>query len=184
MSENPSPTVLPRHSAEGSALILHGLARGIGDVAWPQPSSPFSADRATLLAATLPRWAVAAGNTAGWVWTGMGLPQPWSLLCRKGPAPSPMARAQWKPRQRIVPDTSLRTLRGLVLLSPSETARDLLTTPGSDEAAVAPLFVLLEVAGDEEVALLWQKAPRQSGEISERARRRLTLLEQWRKTYA
>lgn len=174
---------IPATDAESSALVLHGLGKRFGEVVWPHPTHPFLADRAQLLADALPTWAVAAGHTAGWVWTGMGQPQPWSLLYREGPHPSPMARTHWKPRQRLVAENSLRIVRGLALLSPAETVADLLIAPGSDELAVSPLFVLMENASDEEVKGLGRNPPR-TGILRERSRRRLAMLRQWRERYA
>jgi hypothetical protein len=71
---------LPFPQPELHALALDGVLWRDGSVIAGSASPPLHLERAALLAERLPDWAIAAGHTAGWVWTGLGHPEPWSLF--------------------------------------------------------------------------------------------------------
>jgi len=151
-----------------TSRVLDGEALRIGSVYWPRPEPPLLAERARLVATVMPAGTLAAGNTAGWVWTGMGLPTPLCLIASTSPAPSPLARHQWKIRGVKVAPTDLTTVGPLVVLTPSATEGDLWRCEGSDEVAAAQLFWLhAETPVDPHA----------------RAKRRGDILQSWRANY-
>ena len=162
------------------ALSLDGLVWREGSLYGSGPRPPLLAERATLIAARLPDWAIGAGHTAGWVWTGLGRPEPWSVMCAKQPALSPMLRSVWKPRARELHSSDVVSLRGLTLLSPRRTVTDLLVCPGADEVAAAQIYELTTAEGLEEAAgSLGSIPPR----LRERLRLRRAVVNQWWRDY-
>lgn len=125
-----------------TARVLDGEALRFGSLYWPRPEPPLLIERARLVASATPPGTIAAGVSAGWVWTGMGIPTPLSLIGAKTPAPSPLVRQQWKVRGVSVPADHLTTLGPLTLLTPQATSGDLWRGEGSDEVAAAQLFWL------------------------------------------
>jgi hypothetical protein len=134
--------MIGRDVGEMSSLVLDGEALSIGDFFWPRPDPPLLAERAWLVATHLPSGTLAAGITAGWVWSGIGRPTPLSLIAKTQPAPSPLARHQWKIRGIRVPTTNCQKLGSLTVLTREATWEDLWRADGPDEVAAAQLFCL------------------------------------------
>ena len=129
------------HDTELHALALDGHIWREGSLYGRTALPPLLAERASLLAGRLPKWAIVAGHTAGWLWTGLGKPEPWNILAPTQPAISPIARTQWKPRsaRRRLPTS---TVGELTALSPEATIEDLLLCPGDNDVAAAQLYTL------------------------------------------
>jgi hypothetical protein len=125
-----------------TARVLDGEALRIGTLYWPRPEPPLLMERATLVAQAIPPGTIAGGVSAGWVWTGMGLPTPLSLIAARSPAPSPLSRHTWKIRGVKVPAHHHTTRGPLTLLTPDATAADLWTCDAEDEVAAAQLWAL------------------------------------------
>jgi len=160
--------MIPTDYSDVTARVLDGEALRIGGLFWPRPEPPLLIERARLLASHMPTGTMAAGVSAGWVWTGMGVPTPLSLIAKSSPAPSPLARHQWKIRGVKPPAGGVTALGPLVLLTPEATAEDLWMCEASDEVAAAQLF--------------WLTAPPPSD--TERAHgHRIERLRQWRDAY-
>lgn len=123
-----------------TARVLDGEALRIGELYWTRPDPPLLPERAQLVMKAIPRGTLAAGITAGWVWTGMGLPTPLSLIARAHPAPSPLVRHQWKVRGIAVPGSEVTSLGDLVLLTPEATVQDVWTAGHHDDVAAAQLY--------------------------------------------
>ena len=151
-----------------TARVLDGEALRCGDLYWLRPEPPLLMERAKLVAQVMPPGTLAAGHTAGWVWTGMGVPTPLNLIAQTRPAPSPLARHQWKIRGIGVSPRDTTTLGPLALLSPTATQADLWVCPASDEVAASQLF--------------WLEAS-EPPESSGASKRRWGLVSQWRKNY-
>ena len=128
--------------AEQHALALDGVLWRDGSVIANSAGPPLLTERASLVAQVLPEWAIAAGHTAGWVWTGLGHPEPWSLFRPQRPAISPLSRAGWKPRSTKRPGMTTTSLGALRVLTREATVTDLLTAPGDDDVAAAQLYAL------------------------------------------
>lgn len=121
----------PHHEAmaishRDSYALRAGTALRIGSIVWPRPYYPTLHERARLVAQIIPPWAIASGRTAGWVWTGMGEPEPWSVLRPIQPAPSPLERLEWSARTLSLNQHALVRLENLVLLSGESVAIELL----------------------------------------------------------
>lgn len=125
-----------------SARVLDGEGLRIGDWFWPRPDPPLLAERARLVRQHIPPGTLAAGVSAGWVWTGMGLPTPVSLIALRQPAPSPLARHEWKIRGVSPGPDDTTTVAGLCLLTQAATVRDLWQVSAQDDVAAAQLFWL------------------------------------------
>ena len=151
-----------------TARVLDGEALRIGTLYWPRPEPPLLLERATLVSHAMPAGTIAAGVSAGWVWTGMGLPTPLSLIAAQSPAPSPLVRHAWRVRGVKIPPNDLTTVGPLTLLTPSAAAEDLWTCDGVDEVAAAQL---------------WWWGPEPPSNRSEPAVRRQALIEAWQANY-
>lgn len=103
-----------------------GTALRIGSLVWPRPYFPTVHERATLIAGLIPTWAIATGRTAGWVWTGMGLPEPCQVLMPSQPAPSPLDRMEWGARTLNPDQHQTEVLGGLTLVAPETAALEIL----------------------------------------------------------
>ncbi len=114
----------------------------IGSLVWPRPYFPTLHERASLIAQVLPAWAIASGRTAGWVWTGMGQPEPWSVLRPLLPAPSPLERLEWGARTLNPVHHPVRTIQGLRLVAPEATALDILLHDHCPDVAAAQVVML------------------------------------------
>jgi len=150
------------------STVLNGEALMIGGLYWPRPDPPLLPERARLVGGVIPDRTLASGVTAGWVWTGMGLPTPFSLIALKNPSPSPLLRHEWRIRGRRVEASDIRVIAGLGLLSREATVTDLWRVEANDEVAAAQLFFLHPV--DQDIP---------QGAIS----RRVELVAGWRKNY-
>lgn len=165
---------------EERALALDGLSAIHGSMVWPSPQPALLADRARLVAEKIPPWAIAAGITAGWVWTGIGRAEPWTLLVATSPSPSPMARQEWKPRQLRREHAPVQHIHTLSLLSREQTFGDLLIVSASDEVAAAQLYLLGDRAMlQHRLSALKNLRPK----TLDAARRRAALVEQWWAAY-
>ena len=151
-----------------TARVLDGEALRIGTLYWPRPEPPLLIERARLLAAHIPPGTIVAGVSAGWVWTGMGLPTPLSLIASVAPAPSPLARQTWKIRGVKTAADDITVLGPLTLLTRDATARDLWRCDASDEVAAAQLWWLGGEAPDTTI---------------DPARRRQAHIEAWQANY-
>ena len=128
-----------------NSLALQGLGLSWGSVHWNQPRFPTLDERAALLGDRLPHWAIASGTTAGWVWTGMGYPEPWSVLRPTQPAVSPLQGTLWSARERNPLHHSIVRLSGLEVLTPESTAREVLLSSEPTDSRAAQLWVLEEL---------------------------------------
>jgi hypothetical protein len=126
---------------EYSALRA-GNALRIGSIVWPRPYFPTIHERAALVASLIPSWAIASGRTAGWVWTGMGLPQPWNVLRPVTPAPSPLDRMEWGARTVNPVHHAVERLEGLALVAPEATVVDILLRDDCPDTASAQVMML------------------------------------------
>lgn len=127
----------------------------------------------------IPSWAVARAITAGWVWTGIGRAEPWSLYAPKVPAVPPLSRTQWKPRVTAIESLDLRQIDRLTLLSPRATARDLLTAEVADDVAASQLFLL----SNEELLEDLLSSISAEQRLSARAQLRGHLVREWWKAH-
>jgi hypothetical protein len=164
---------------ETSSRILDGEGQRIGDLFWHRPDPPLLAERAELLASALPAGTLAAGVSAGWVWSGMGTPTPLSLIARSSPAPSPLARHRWKIRGIAVPCADVVVVRGLSLLTKVATVADLWTCDGSDEVAAAQLFWLAPASSPPGQP----SGPPAEHVTNDRTDRRRAIIHAWRENY-
>jgi len=167
---------------EERSLRLDGLSWSHGSVNWPSPTPPLMAERAELISRIIPDWAIAAAHTAGWVYTGLGRAEPWALVCKKGPAISPLVRREWKPRSSTVADSQIQRIRGLTLTSSHRTLQDLLEWPGNDEVAACQLF---DLATNDTLEAAAAQALRRSrtARTSHRIHIRTTLTQRWWDAY-
>ncbi|AVG24084.1 AbiEi antitoxin [Pontimonas salivibrio] len=171
---HPTPTL---SDTERHALHLDGDGWRIQSIYTDRREPPLYEERAALVAERLPQWAVAAGQTAGWVWTGLGKPEPWAVLCATTPALSPIARTQWRPRAKRLERFTLVSVRGLRLLGRMDCAADLLSHQGEDEVAAAQLYSL--VTKTELHSVVEQVRDSLSKPARDRARRRAAQVSQW-----
>lgn len=162
---------------ERHARHLDGEVWRIQSLYGDRPEPPLREERAALLAGRLPEWAVAAGNTAGWVWTGLGKPEPWALICATRPALSPIARTQWHPRAKPLERLELATIRGLRLLARQDCVADLLQHHGEDDVAAAQLYLL--TTEDELAQMVSRLREDMNPPARDRARRRVAQVRQW-----
>ena len=137
-------TIFP--PAEQLALALDGVLWRDGSVIADSAGAPLLGERVSLVAQVLPDWAIAAGHTAGWVWTGLGHPEPWSIFRPQQPSISPLSRAEWKPRSTKRAAMTTDSLGELTLLTREATVMDLLIAPGDDDVAAAQLYALSDHA--------------------------------------
>ncbi len=151
-----------------TARVLDGEALRIGELFWPRPEPPLIMERAKLVRAAIPSGTIAAGVSAGWVWTGMGIPTPLSLIASASPAPSPLLRHEWRIRGRQLQPSHITVLGPLTLLTRHATIDELWQCEASDEVAAAQLF--------------WLKAAPPAG-AEGKAKRRMQLVLYWRASY-
>ena len=125
-----------------SAALRAGTALRIGSILWPRPYFPTVHERAALVASLLPSWAIASGRTAGWVWTGMGLLEPWTVLRPVTPSPSPLDRMQWDARTLNPTHHKVEALEGLTLVAPDVAVVDILLRDNCPDSAGAQVVML------------------------------------------
>ncbi len=169
----------PFSNTEENALALDGRSWRQGSLISPHPAPPLLKQRAELVYERIPEWAVASGHTAGWVWSGMGRAEPWSLLTPTTPAISPIARQTWKPRSQKGFEDALTKVGNLTLLSVDATQVDLLTCEGVDEQIACQLFSLIRPKSIRGVVERAQRRPGYTAAKRERLRRRVTLTRLW-----
>jgi hypothetical protein len=129
-------------SPPDQAMRSDGLVMIFGSLLWTRPYFPTRHERATLVKQALPRWAIASGNTAGWVWTGMGRPEPWTILRPSRPAISPLERTQWRARALNSAHHRVVVLSGLSLLTQTDTAREIALGEGPIDECAAQIHCL------------------------------------------
>jgi hypothetical protein len=129
----------PSHNDNSSAR--EGNIVIIGSLVHRRPWFPSRLERASLVARALPLWAVASGITAGWVWTGMGHPEPWSVLREEKPGLSPLERTAWRARVRSH-HHEVTTVAGLRLLTPACAVREILLS-GDDTDVCASQVAMM-----------------------------------------
>lgn len=170
-----NPTVVHRsRESDGLGLVL-------GSLWWPRPYYPTRVERATLVAAALPAWAVASGGTAAWVWSGFGKPEPWSVLRRHSPAISPLERTRWAALTLNPVHHRVETLAGLSLLGIIDTVREVLLGTGAIDTAATQVCVLTAANYEQLAGLCSQR--RASPEQRTHAQQVLTRVEQLRRSY-
>lgn len=173
-----SPRTSPQLSdTERHCLHLDGDVWRIQSLYTNRREPPLRDERAALVAERLPGWAVAAGHTAGWVWTGLGKPEPWAVLCATSPALSPIARTQWKPRAKRLERYQLVEIRGVTMLGRLDCAADLLGHEGDDDVAAAQLYAL--ITEDELTTIVARVRQHMTPLSRDRARRRTAQVRQW-----
>ena len=127
----------PEHSS-----ISDGYSLSLGGLYWPRPYFPSRTERALLIGQSLPHWAIPTGNTAGWIWTGMGLPTPLTVLRPRTPALSPLEREHWRAREVRDSRHTLVEVAGQSILDPLSTEIELLSHGRDiDSAATQILFL-------------------------------------------
>lgn len=167
----------PLTDSELHAESLDGDTWRVGSLYSPGIAPPHLNERAALVAARVPQWATAAGHTAGWVWTGLGKPEPWDLICPTRPALSPLVRTQWKPRARRAASIQTTMVAGLCLLTPDANTADLLVSPGDDQVCAAQLYTLTTAEQLDAIVASW--APRLRPAQRDRARIRISQVRAW-----
>ena len=110
----------PEHSS-----ISDGYSLSLGGLYWPRPYFPSRTERALLIGQSLPHWAIPTGNTAGWIWTGMGLPTPLTVLRPRTPALSPLEREHWRAREVRDSRHTVVEVAGQSILDPLSTEIEL-----------------------------------------------------------
>lgn len=123
--------------------VAEGLHLSLGVLEFSRPWFPTVSERANLVRTQLPAWAIASGSTAGWIWTGMGCPSPWSVLRHRTPALSPLARTEWSARVVNEKTHRLLEINGLRLLNPLSTAREVQFSGTDIDASAAQILVLV-----------------------------------------
>jgi hypothetical protein len=127
----------PEHSS-----ISDGYSLSLGGLYWPRPYFPSRTERAVLIGQSLPHWAIPSGNTAGWIWTGMGLPTPLTVLRPNTPALSPLEREHWGAREVRNSRHTVVDVAGQSILDPLSTEIELLSHGRDiDSAATQILFL-------------------------------------------
>ena len=130
------------HTVSQQSSLSDGEALSFGGLLWPRPYVPARVERATLVHSALPAWAIPSGTTAAWIWTGMGLPTPLTVLRPSSPAISPLVREYWKARELLESRHHVTTVGGYTVLDPLSTERDLFTHDDSiDSCATQILFL-------------------------------------------
>jgi len=140
---------------------LHDIAQArrgeslvLGSLVHSRPWFPSRAERAKLVRHHLPTWAVASGITAGWVWTGMGSPEPWCVLREEKPGISPLDRVQWRARIRGAHHTVMH-VSGLPIVSPRCTVKELLRGEGEIDVCATQIMMLSGWSTDK-LSAVWQ----------------------------
>lgn len=122
--------------------VRAGQGVAIGSVFSPRPWYPSRWERATLLLHHLPSWAIASGVTAGWVWSGIGQPEPWSLLRPVRPEISPLERTAWKARVLNATRHHVVSIANLTLLDVPSAVIDILLSCAAIDTCASQLIVM------------------------------------------
>ena len=134
----------PEHSS-----ISDGYSLSLGGLYWPRPYFPSRTERAALIGQSLPHWAIPTGNTAGWIWTGMGLPTPLTVLRPGTPALSPLEREHWRAREVRDSRHTVVDVAGQSILDPLSTEIELLSH-GRDIDSAATQILFLRTLREQE----------------------------------
>jgi hypothetical protein len=158
-----------------------GLGVVLGSLWWPRPYYPTRVERAALVATALPRWAVASGSTAAWVWCGFGYAEPWCVLRHQTPAISPLERTRWAALTLNPAHHTVENLAGLALLGVRDTVREVLLGMGSIDVAAAQVWALTR----EDHGALWHLCTQKRASALQRhhAERVLRRVDQLRDNY-
>lgn len=124
------------------SLVKDGFGLSLGGLFWSRPYFPSRTERATLIRASLPPWALPTAMTAGWIWTGMGSPVPFDVLRPHSPALSPMERERWKARQHQPGTHTLAVVSALTLTDHETTIREILSRGRAVDACATQLLFL------------------------------------------
>ena len=166
---------------EQHALALDGLIWRSGSLHHHLADPPLLPERAEILRRRLPEWATVAGITAGWLWTGLGRPEPFDLIAPSTPALSPLVRNQWRPRSPRRNPASTTRIKGLQVLSRAATASDLLLCRGDDDVVASQLYQLTEPKSLQEMARA--ALPGRGHARQDRVRQRVSRVRQWWSDY-
>lgn len=140
-------------SVEEQSQVADGHSLRIGPMIWPRPYFPSLWERAALVKKHMPRWAIATGQTAAFVFTGMGTPEPWTLLRHAVPAISPLERTAWS-SSLVNPDNHhLVEIAGLCLTNRMDTVLETLLRQGPIATAATHIFMLTSTPADQLLAL-------------------------------
>jgi len=163
------------------AQVANGYSLRIGSMMWPRPYFPTRVERARLVRNNLPGWAIASGQTAGFIWTGMGNPEPWMLVRHSLPALSPLVRTVWPSSLRSPDRHRLEMISGLLVTCPDDTAIEILLHEADVDSASAQLLMLTRASVEElrEAALARRAAPR----VRDFSSKVLAKLEKYRRDY-
>lgn len=118
----------------------------IGSIFSDRPWFPSRFERADLLARLFPSWAIASAHTAGWVWSGMGRPEPWTLLRPASPEISPLERTKWRARRLNESRHGVVAIGNLHLLDSSCVVREILIGEGGIDACASQIALLTHVS--------------------------------------
>lgn len=129
-------------SVEEQSQVVEGHGLRIGPLIWPRPYFPSRFERAALVRDYIPAWGIATGQTAAFVYTGMGSPEPWTLLRHPVPAISPMQRTAWVSSLLNPENHRVILLAGLWLTCPEHTVMETLLRKGPIDQAATQLFML------------------------------------------
>ena len=136
------------HTPLDHSAISDGDSLSLGGLYWPRPYFPSRTERAVLIGQSVPHWAIPTGNTAGWIWTGMGLPTPLTVLRPSTPALSPLERERWRAREVRDARHTVVNLAGQKILDPLSTENELLRH-GRDIDSAATQILFLRFLRDE-----------------------------------
>lgn len=166
---------------EQHALALDGVIWRSGSLVHHLQEPPLLPERAHILRRRLPDWATIAGVTAGWLWTGLGRPEPFDLIAPSSPALSPIVRNQWRPRSPRRHPLETMQIRGLQTLTREATASDLLVCRGDDDVVASQLYQLSDSERLGEIARTALSGRRHRGQ--DRVRQRVSRVRQWWSDY-
>lgn len=127
---------------------------------WPRPYFPSLWERAALVKAHMPHWAIATGQTAGFVFTGMGSPEPWTLLRHAIPAISPLERTAWSSSLVNPENHHLVNISGLWLTNREDTVMETLLRIGPVKTAATHILMLCTTSAED---LLTMTVTRRAG---------------------
>jgi len=136
-------------SVEQQSQVADGHSLRIGPMVWPRPYFPSRCERAALVKEYIPAWGIATGQTAAFVYTGMGSPEPWTLLRHPVPAISPMQRTAWVSSLVNPENHRVVLIAGLWLTCPEHTVMETLLRKGPVEQAATQLFMLTTRSTEE-----------------------------------
>lgn len=136
-------------TVEEQSQVADGHSLRIGPLIWPRPYFPSCWERAALVKDYLPRWAIATGQTAGFVFTGMGSPEPWTLLRHAVPAISPLERTAWASSLVNPTHHHLVRMSGLWLTCRQDTVMETLLRKGGVESAATQIMMLSDTSADD-----------------------------------